>query len=81
MERWAIIASLSFIILALYYISDNWFGGVQRRLSKPVSLLQVLGEWLVFMLLFSGLTVLLETILDSACWTVCFKVIESAHKP
>ncbi len=81
MERWAVVGALSFIVFAVYYISDNWSGAAWRRLSKLVSLAQVLGEWLVFMLLFGALTVLLEKILDSACWALCFKVIESVPKP
>jgi hypothetical protein len=79
MGMWGLVGSLSFVILIVHYISDTWSRPAWRGLSKPVPLIQVLGEWVVFMLLFSGLTVLLEKTLDSACWTL--KVIESVRKP
>ena len=40
-------------------------------LRKPISLLEVFRDWLMYMLLFSGLTALLDEALRFACWTIC----------
>ncbi len=78
---WKLIGSLSLIVLIMLYISDRCFSLRWQGLSKPISLLEVLREWLIYMLLFGGLIILLQKVLDSACWTVCVQVIETMRRP
>lgn len=68
-----LIGGLSLMVLVMVYISEKWFSSTWQGLSRPISLVEMLREWLIYMLLFGGLTVLLETVLDSACRTVCFR--------
>jgi hypothetical protein len=67
----ALVGTLSLIVLLGVYISENWFSPTWKGGSKPISFIEVLRDWLLYMLLFSGLTVLLDEALHFACWTVC----------
>lgn len=71
MRMLALVGTLSLIVLLGVYISENWFSPTWQGLSKPISLIEVLREWLLYMLLFSGLTALLDKALHLACWTIC----------
>ena len=72
MRMVGLIGTLSLLVLEMLYISEHWLSPTWQGLYKPISLLELLREWFVYMLLFSGLTVLLQKVLDSACWTICF---------
>ena len=72
MRMVGLIGTLSLLVLGMLYISERWLSPTWQGLYKPISLLELLREWFVYMLLFSGLTVLLQKVLDSACWTICF---------
>jgi hypothetical protein len=77
MGMWRLIGSLSPMVLVMVYISEKWFRSTWQGFTQASSLREVLREWILYMLLFSSLTVLLEIVLDSACWTVCFQAIET----
>jgi hypothetical protein len=75
------IGSMALSVLVVLYISESWFRTRWEGLSKPISLLEVAREWIVFMLVFGGLTVSLQKMLDSACWKLCFEAINTVRKP
>lgn len=66
-----LIGTLSLIVLLNLYLFEKWFGPTWPGLSKPVILLHVFRDWLVYMLLFTGLVTLLEGILKLACSHSC----------
>ena len=66
-----LIRGLSLMILMVLYIADRWVSATWQGLIEPVSLSEVLREWLLYTLLFGSVTVLLQKILDLACSTVC----------
>ena len=72
MRLFGLIALLSLVILLGGYIGENWFGSNKwSGYSKPMTLSEMFRDWLIFMLLFSGLATLLDTALRLACRTVC----------
>jgi hypothetical protein len=71
MSMLGLVATLSLIVLLGVYISENWVSPTWQGLSKPISLVEVLREWLIYMVVFSGLAALLDEVLRFACWTVC----------
>jgi hypothetical protein len=71
MRIFGLVATLSLIVLLGVYVSEHWLSPTWQGLSKPTSLVQVLREWLIYMLVFSGLAALLDEILRFACRTVC----------
>ena len=71
MKLFGLIALLSLVILLGGYIAENWFSSELVRISKPMTLSEVLRDWLIFMLLFGGLATLLDPALRLACRTVC----------
>ena len=72
MKLFGLIALLSLVILLGGYIGENWFSSNRwSGSSKPMTLGEMLRDWLIFMLLFSGLEALLNQALRLACRTVC----------
>ena len=71
MKLFGLIALLSFVILLSGYIAENWFSSRWPGPSKPMTLGEVLQDWVIFMLLFGGLAALLNQALRLACRTVC----------
>jgi hypothetical protein len=71
MKLFELIALLSLVILLGGYIGENWFSSKWSAYSKPMTLGELLRDWVIFMLLFSGLEVLLNQALRLACRTVC----------
>ncbi len=71
MKLFGLIALLSLVILLGGYIAENWFSSKWSAYSKPMTLGEMFRDWLVFMLLFSGLEALLNQALRLACRTVC----------
>ncbi len=65
------IGGLSLMILLAVYISEKVFRPTWPGLSKPITLTDVLRDWLLYMVMFISLTVLLEKIVSLACWTIC----------
>lgn len=74
MDFWTLlglIATLTFIVLVGIYVSEQWHNPTWGDLRKPMSLGEVFREWLIFVMLFGGLSAVLHGALRLACWTVC----------
>jgi hypothetical protein len=65
-----LIATLTFIVLVGIYVSELHHNSTWD-LRKPMSLGELFREWIIFVVLFGGLSALLHGALLLACWTVC----------
>lgn len=74
MDFWTLlglIATLTFIIFVGLYLSEQWFKPARDGMKKPISLGEVFREWVMYVVLFGGLSALLHIALGLACWTAC----------
>lgn len=74
MDFWSLlglIANLTFIVLVGVYVSEQRHNPAWGDLRKPMSVRELFREWIIFVMVFSGLSALLYGALRLACWTVC----------
>ena len=71
MEWLALVAMMSIIILICVYVFEKLWSPVWPGLSKPVTLVHIFRDWLFYMALFVGLSVLLEGTFRLACSISC----------
>ncbi len=62
-EMLGLVGAISLTVLLGVYLSENWFSPARHPVGEPITFLQTLLEWLAYMLLYSGLTALLDGIL------------------
>ncbi len=71
MEWLGLVGIMSFVILICVYVFEKSSNPIWPGLSKPVTLLHVFQDWLLYMVLFVGLLILLEGSLRLACSISC----------
>ena len=67
----ALIATVTLIVLVGKYVAENQHEPAWDGLPKPMSVRELLREWIICVVLFGGLSALLYGALRLACWTVC----------
>lgn len=71
LELYGTIGIVALSVLLVAYAFERWGGRTWPGLHRPFTLRQLLGEWLLYMLLFAGLGTLLEQLLKFACSISC----------
>ena len=71
MELLGPIGVFSVIILLSLYVFETLSGHTWSGVSPPVSLVDILRDWLVYMALFIGLVMILQRVLTFACSVGC----------
>ena len=74
MDFWTLfglIAMLTFIVLVGIYESERRHRRPWNDLGKPMSLGELFREWVTYVALFGGLSILLHGALRLACWSAC----------
>jgi len=66
-----LVGIMSFVILICLYVFEQSSKPIWPGLSKPVTLVHVFRDWLLYMALFVGLLILLEGTLRLACSISC----------
>lgn len=74
MDFWtllAMIATLTLIVLVSIYVSEQRHNPTWGDLRKPMSLVELFQEWIIFVVMFGGLSAFLHGALRLACRSVC----------
>ena len=71
MELLRPIGVFSVIILLSLYLFEKLSGHTWPGVSPPVTLVDILRDWLVYMTLFIGLVMILQRVLTLACSVGC----------
>ncbi|MBA5875567.1 MAG: hypothetical protein GDA66_13590 [Nitrospira sp. CR1.2] len=66
-----IFGLLALTVLLVAYAYERWFGTTWPWLHQPLTLRQLVCDWLLYMLLFAGLGTVLERALRFACSISC----------
>jgi short subunit fatty acids transporter len=67
----ALIATLTLIVLVGRCVAEHWVNSASDTLRQPMSVNELVREWIICVVLFGGLSALLHGALRLACWTVC----------
>lgn len=74
MDFWTLfelIAILTLSVLVGKYVAEHWVEPAWECRTKPMSVNELLREWIICVVLFGGLSALVHGTLRLACWTVC----------
>ena len=71
MEWLSLVGIMSLIILIGVYVFEKLSSPIWPGVSKPVPLVHIFRDWLLYMALFVGLLILLEGTLRLACSISC----------
>lgn len=71
MDWLGLVGIMSLVILVCVYVSEKSSNPIWPGLSKPVPLVHIVRDWLLYVALFVGLLILLEGSLRLACSISC----------
>lgn len=71
MDWLGLVVVMSLVILVCVYVFEKSSKPIWPGLSKPLTLIHVFRDWLLYMALFIGLLIILEGTLKLACSISC----------